>query len=394
MLRCQLSHLSRSLFFQFLCCTSLLMLGICTSSAYAAAHTLNATDQGWYNNTGSHNTGNTNTITGGFGGASEYRAWFKFLIPAECEDGVVSAALTITSVYGSRGSGTVPHSMSVNDVLPANVNAVGVSTNSVPIFNDLGNGSVGAFTIAGSGNFTESITLSAAANTALENAAASATRNYALGIQHLALAPPQYVMGYSQAAVVSGVLNINCSEMGSITLNKTVQNNHGGTAAATDFTAFIDGVATTWSTTSNFAPGTYTISESGLTGYSAGSWTGDCAANGQLTLGAGQDAVCNIVNSDLGVDLQITKSVNNTSPNIGDVVMFTLDVRNNGPDTATNSTVTDALPAGLIYQIASISGGDASNDSDPAGSGLSWVINSLGAGSSTALTFSATIQAP
>ena len=108
-----------------------------------------------------------------------------------------------------------------------------------------------------------------------------------------------------------------------------------------------------------------------------------------------------IVNPPLPADLvnlTITKTVNDTTPNIGDFVTFTLLVENLGPGTAMVVSVNDILPAGFSYVAASITGGDTSNDSSPAGTGLSWTINSLTAaptaGSSSTLTFQAIVQAP
>ena len=98
------------------------------------------------------------------------------------------------------------------------------------------------------------------------------------------------------------------------------------------------------------------------------------------------------------VDLKIEKTINDATPNIGDIVTFTLLVENLGPGTATVVTVNDILPTGFSYVAASITGGDTSNDSSPAGTGLTWTINSLTAaptaGSSTTLTFQAILQAP
>src|SRR5207245_2658402 len=46
-------------------------------------------------------------------------------------------------------------------------------------------------------------------------------------------------------------------------------------------------------------------------------------------------------------DLQVTKTVNQASPNVGDTITFTVTLKNNGPNTATSVKVTDALPGGL-----------------------------------------------
>ncbi|MFN8258765.1 MAG: Ig-like domain-containing protein [Bacteroidales bacterium] len=56
--------------------------------------------------------------------------------------------------------------------------------------------------------------------------------------------------------------------------------------------------------------------------------------------------------SVLGTDLVITKIVNNSNPNIGDNVIFTINVVNNGPRDATGVVVTDLLPDGYTFVSA------------------------------------------
>ena len=89
----------------------------------------------------------------------------------------------------------------------------------------------------------------------------------------------------------------------------------------------------------------------------------------------------------------LAKTVDNSTPNESATVTYTVQLTNNGPDAATNVVVTDIVPAGLTYVGASITGGDSSDDSDPAGSGLSWTVNTLANGASTSLTFQATVDA-
>lgn len=458
----------------------LLLGSVVTHEAKAATHTLSANDQGWYNSNGSHSVGNTNTITGLLG-TTEYRSWFKFTLPAECKDGVQSAQLRIKSVFPSRGTGTAPHNLSVNAVSQGNIGNLGVTTPSVPLFTDIGNGVVGNFSVTNNGDFDKTITLNAAALAAMEIAAANAPRSYGLGVKRLSSSGTVFVMGYSTSAAVSGSLTIDCSPSATLTLKKTLINDHGGTAVITDFTPSIDGTATTWGTAINVSPGNHLASETGLPGYSASDWggdcnadgtisiangqnavcsienndlpaklmlkktvkntnggsavandftpfvngtatawgvvnqlaagnyvasesslngyeaelwQGDCATDGSITLSLGQSATCEITNHDLGVDLKIVKSVDDTSPNIGDIVTFTLTASNSGPDTATNVTVTDSLPAGLVYQAGSISGGDTQTDSDPTGVGLQWTINSLPVGTVELLQFSVSVPSP
>src|SRR5262249_3660664 len=56
-------------------------------------------------------------------------------------------------------------------------------------------------------------------------------------------------------------------------------------------------------------------------------------------------------------DLHLVKAVINQRPNVGDIVIFTLTLSNQGPNTATNVTVNDQLPAGLTFVSAAQSQG-------------------------------------
>ena len=52
---------------------------------------------------------------------------------------------------------------------------------------------------------------------------------------------------------------------------------------------------------------------------------------------------------DPSIDLEITKRVNNTSPNYNDLVKWTITIRNNGPDNATTVEIRDMLPTSLEF---------------------------------------------
>ena len=60
-------------------------------------------------------------------------------------------------------------------------------------------------------------------------------------------------------------------------------------------------------------------------------------------------------------DLALAKTVSNPTPNVGDSITFTITLTNNGPDTATNVTVNDLLPAGLTF----VSGTPSEGTYDP-----------------------------
>ena len=193
-----------------------------------------------------------------------------------------------------------------------------------------------------------------------------------------------------------------------LTLAKTVVNDNGGDKLVEDFDISIDGVEVVSGTpTTVLANSVITISELDLVPYSEGTWA--CTdANGlttglpdagvatgtDITLLPGSDVTCSITNNDLGIDLSIAKSVDDSSPNIGQIITFSLEVTNAGPDVATDVTVTDPVPVGFTYVLASITGGDSSNDADPTVAGLNWTLNSVPVGTTVTLTFQATVNAP
>ncbi len=84
-------------------------------------------------------------------------------------------------------------------------------------------------------------------------------------------------------------------------------------------------------------------------------------------------------------DLVTGKTVDNSTPNEGDTIIYTLTFTNNGPAQATNLSITDLLPAGVTY--VSDDGG-AAYDS---GTGL-WTIGTLNNGATATLNITATVD--
>jgi len=193
-----------------------------------------------------------------------------------------------------------------------------------------------------------------------------------------------------------------------LTLVKTVVNDNGGDKLVEDFDISIDGVEVVSGTkTPVLANTVITISELDLVPYAEGTWactdasglaTGlpvaGAATGTDITLLPGSDVTCSITNNDLGIDLSIAKSVDDSTPNIGQTITFTLEVTNAGPDVATNVTVADPVPVGFTYVAGSITGGDSSNDADPTVGGLVWTLNSVPLNTTVTLTFEATVNAP
>jgi len=88
----------------------------------------------------------------------------------------------------------------------------------------------------------------------------------------------------------------------------------------------------------------------------------------------GTPEICGTDEADLALD----KSVDNTSPSVGDDITFTITVTNNGPDASTGSFVRDQLKDAFFY-ISDDSGGNYDSSS-----GL-WIVGPLDVGESAEL---------
>ena len=85
-----------------------------------------------------------------------------------------------------------------------------------------------------------------------------------------------------------------------------------------------------------------------------------------------------------GVDLAVTKTANDPTPDVGQPVIFTITVTNNGGMDASGVAVTEALPAGLSF-VSAFTGYGTFNSS----TGV-WSVNGLNAGITATLTIAAT----
>lgn len=100
-----------------------------------------------------------------------------------------------------------------------------------------------------------------------------------------------------------------------LTLQKAVVNDDGGTASNTDFTLEATGASGTVSgitgdltvTDVAVAPGTYVLGETGPTGYT-GTWQcdGGSLVGTDLTIGAGEDIICRLLNDDNPIVVKTT----------------------------------------------------------------------------------------
>ncbi|MFM1904304.1 MAG: hypothetical protein RLZZ440_2204, partial [Planctomycetota bacterium] len=90
-------------------------------------------------------------------------------------------------------------------------------------------------------------------------------------------------------------------------------------------------------------------------------------------------------------DLVVTKTVSNATPNVGDLITFTVTVRNDGPDTANNVEITDSFPAAGLQLVSGV----PSNGAFDAGTGV-WTVGTIdvGATNEQILTITARVLAP
>lgn len=87
-----------------------------------------------------------------------------------------------------------------------------------------------------------------------------------------------------------------------------------------------------------------------------------------------------------GADLAITKAISGTTPAPSSTVTYTITVTSNGPQPATNVSVSDLLPYGVLFVSDNSSGAYAS------ATGL-WTIGTMASGSVATLTITAEVLA-
>jgi len=114
-----------------------------------------------------------------------------------------------------------------------------------------------------------------------------------------------------------------------LTVTKIVINDNGGTAVVADFPLFVNATGVTSGVQNGFNAGAYTVSETNKTGYTA-TITGDCAANGAITLQVGDVKSCTITNNDIQPKLTVTKVVINDNGGTAVVADFPLFVDQTG----------------------------------------------------------------
>ena len=144
----------------------------------------------------------------------------------------------------------------------------------------------------------------------------------------------------------------NAQRRAGLTLVKTVVNDNGGTAVAADFQASIDGTNVAWGTAVDLPAGAHAAAETGLPGYAAGSWGGDCAADGSITLAPGQAATCTITNDDVAPSLALVKQVVNDNGGTATPADFTLSADGPTPISGAGGATSGATFAAGTYALS------------------------------------------
>lgn len=119
--------------------------------------------------------------------------------------------------------------------------------------------------------------------------------------------------------------NFRCSgrdgSLGKLTVVKIIKNDNGGNNIISDFHLFIDnGIVTTQVTsgaTTTISSGTYSVSETGVSGY-VGTFPAiagqSCDSEGNVNIGLGEEKTCYILNDDLPGNITLIKQVIGTPP--------------------------------------------------------------------------------
>jgi len=103
-------------------------------------------------------------------------------------------------------------------------------------------------------------------------------------------------------------------------------------------------------------------------------------------------AIVTLLDDDEEVDLVMTKLVSDDTPNIGDTIIFTLQVDNVGPDDANNVSIQDLVPAGFgSVALVNLPTGTSFNVS---GNKVDWTGLSVVVGNSVSLEYSVVVLPP
>ena len=153
----------------------------------------------------------------------------------------------------------------------------------------------------------------------------------------------------------------NDDQTAHLKLVKTVTNNNGGSATPTAFTLSAAGptpISGAGGAESNVNAGTYTLSETNLSGYTAGSWScvGGSQNGASVTLALGQSATCTINNDDQAAHLKLVKTVTNDNGGTALPTAFTLSASGATPISGAGGAESDVNPGTYTLSETNVAG--------------------------------------
>jgi hypothetical protein len=172
----------------------------------------------------------------------------------------------------------------------------------------------------------------------------------------------QLALGQSATCTI-----INNDQTAHLKLVKTVTNDNGGTAVATDFTLSVAGptpLSGAGGTEGDVNAGTYTLSETTLAGYTAGAWSctgGTFTAPDKIAVALGQSATCTIDNNDKTAHLKLVKTVTNNSGGSAATTDFTLSAAGLTPISGAGGTESDVKAGSYTLSETNLPGYTAGN---------------------------------
>ncbi len=119
---------------------SVVALSAMSTLAFGAPVNVSTYDNGWYNEAGDHNAGNTNTITGICCSSGEFRSWFAFDLSA-LMGATTSASITFYA-NGEYNSSDSSETLQLNDYSGSIASLTAGGSGLTGIFDDLGDGGI------------------------------------------------------------------------------------------------------------------------------------------------------------------------------------------------------------------------------------------------------------
>ena len=130
----------------------------------------------------------------------------------------------------------------------------------------------------------------------------------------------------------------NDDQPGKIIVTKVVVNDNGGTLQVADFNLFVGATQVSSGAENGVDAGSYVVSEDAFAGYSS-AISGDCDAQGNVTVGNGETKSCTITNDDVPPTLTLVKTVINDNGGTLAVSDFNLYIDGSGVSSGQENTL-------------------------------------------------------